>query len=112
MKGERTKLVTIVKGNNVHRVSTKQYENIFKKLGYVIVGQDKQESEDTVEETEVKEEREEIVTEEDADIVPISEMSKAQLMRFAKKHNIDTRGAKNVSEARRMIQKAMAEARV
>ena len=55
---------------------------------------------------------EEIVTEEDADIVPISEMSKAQLMRFAKKHNIDTRGAKNVSEARRMIQKAMAEARV
>lgn len=105
-------MVTIVKGNNVHRVSTKQYENIFKKLGYVIVGQDKQESEDTVKETEVKEEREEIVTEEDADTVPISEMSKAQLMQFAKAHNIDTRGARNVTEARKIIQKAVREAKM
>lgn len=105
-------MVTIVKGNNVHRVSTKQYENIFKKLGYVIVGQDKQESEDTVKETEVKEEREEIVTEEDADTVPISEMNKAQLMQFAKAHNIDTRGARNVTEARKIIQKAVREAKM
>lgn len=112
MKGERTKLVTIIKGNNIHRVSTKQYENIFKKLGYVIVGQDKPEMEDTVEETEAKEEQEEIVTEEDADTVPISEMSKAQLMQFAKAHNIDTRGARNVTEARKIIQKAVREAKM
>lgn len=105
-------MVTIVKGNNVHRVSTKQYENIFKKLGYVIVGQDSPEQKDTVEETEVKEEQEEIVTDEDADIVPISEMSKAQLMQFAKAHNIDTRGARNVTEARKIIQKAVREAKM
>lgn len=112
MKGERTKLVTIIKGNNVHRVSTKQYENIFKKLGYSIVGQEKPETVDKVEETEAKEEQEEIVTEEDADTVPISEMSKAQLMQFAKVHNIDTRGARNVTEARKIIQKAVREAKM
>ena len=105
-------MVTIIKGNNVHRVSTKQYENIFKKLGYAVVGQDSMEQKDTVEETEVKEEQEEIVTEEDADTVPISEMSKAQLMQFARAHNIDTRGARNVTEARKIIQKAVREARL
>lgn len=105
-------MVTIIKGNNVHRVSTKQYENIFKKLGYSIVGQEKPETVDKVEETEAKEEQEEIVTEEDADTVPISEMSKAQLMQFAKVHNIDTRGARNVTEARKIIQKAVREAKM
>ena len=101
-------MVTIVKGNSVHRVSTKQYENIFKKLGYVIVGTDKTEPTEPVENTEIPMQEEK----EDLESIPVNEMSKAQLMRFAKRHNIDTRGAKNVSEARRMIQKAMAEARV
>lgn len=105
-------MVTIVKGNNVHRVSTKQYENIFKKLGYVIVGQDSPEQKDTVEETEAKKEQKEDVAEEDTDAVPISEMSKAQLMQFAKAHNIDTRGARNVTEARKIIQKAVREAKM
>ena len=41
--------------------------------------------------------------------IPISQMNKSQLMKFAKEHNIDTHGARNVAEAREMIQKAMRE---
>ena len=100
--------VTITKGNSVRKVSRNQYEKYYKKHGYVIVGTDKTEPTESVENVEIPIQEEK----EDLESIPVNEMSKAQLMRFAKKHNIDTRGAKNVSEARRMIQKAMAEARV
>ena len=44
--------------------------------------------------------------------IPISEMNKEQLMRFAKVHNINTKSAKNVAEARRIIQRAVKEAKM
>ena len=55
---------------------------------------------DEMEEPEHEEAKEEI---------PISQMNKSQLMKFAKEHNIDTHGARNVAEAREMIQKAIRE---
>ena len=45
-------------------------------------------------------------------IQKISEMNKEQLMRFAKVHNINTKSAKNVAEARRIIQRAVKEAKL
>ena len=41
-----------------------------------------------------------------------SEMSKEQLAEYAKEHNIDTSSARNVREARQIIQKAIREAKM
>ena len=40
---------------------------------------------------------------------PISEMNKEQLMEYAKEHGIDTSKARNVREARQIIQKVIRE---
>nr|DAH60675.1 MAG TPA: HeH/LEM domain [Caudoviricetes sp.] len=97
---------------NMLKVSMKQYENKYKRLGYMIVG-------DSMKTEEVEEPEHEVVEQniieeesEDIDSIPISEMNKEQLMRFAKVHNINTKSAKNVAEARRIIQRAVKEAKM
>lgn len=92
------------KGNRI-KVSRHSYETLFKSKGYVIVGDNKkvEEPKEIVEDfEEVKEE-----TEQEIDTVPISEMNKEQLAEYAKKHGIDTSNARNVREARQIIQKAI-----
>lgn len=97
---------------NMLKVSMKQYENKYKRLGYMIVGGSMKKEEAEEPEQEVVERN--IVEEESEDIdsIPISEMNKEQLMRFAKEHNINTKSAKNVAEARRIIQRAVKEAKM
>lgn len=97
---------------NMLKVSMKQYENKYKRLGYMIVGGSMKTEE--VEEPEQEVVEQNIVEEESEDIesIPISEMNKEQLMRFAKEHNINTKSAKNVAEARRIIQRAVKEAKM
>lgn len=97
---------------NMLKVSMKQYENKYKRLGYMIVGGSMKTEE--VEEPEQEVAEQNIVEEESEDIesIPISEMNKEQLMRFAKEHNINTKSAKNVAEARRIIQRAVKEAKM
>ena len=90
----------------------KQYENKYKRLGYMIVGgsmktEEVEESEQEVVEQNIMEKESD-----DIDSIPISEMNKEQLMRFAKEHNINTKSAKNVAEARRIIQRAVKEAKM
>lgn len=92
------------KGNRI-KVSRHSYEELFKSKGYVIISADKtvEEPKEIVEDfEEVKEE-----TEQEIDTVPISEMNKEQLAEYAKEHGIDTSNARNVREARQIIQKAI-----
>ena len=113
--------VTIRKSTklNMLKVTMKQYENKYKRLGYMIVGGSMKTEEVEEPEKEVVEQEKEVVEQdiieedsEDIESIPISEMNKEQLMRFAKVHNINTKSAKNVAEARRIIQRAVKEAKL
>lgn len=99
-------MIKIRRGNNVVKVSKKEYENKFKKYGYKIVNEGKEATKK--QETERKQ-NENVVEVIDVDTIPIAEMTKEQLKEYAKKHNIDTTGAQNATQARKMIQKAVRE---
>lgn len=99
--------VKIAKGRRVLRVTQQQYEKMYKNLGYQILGEDIQQKEEEQKEIETKES---LTESEDIESIPISEMSKQQLQEYAKKHKIDTRHARNVTEARKIIQRAVREA--
>lgn len=106
--------VTIRKSTkpNMLKVTMKQYENKYKRLGYMIVGGSMKTEEVEEPEQEVVEQNISEEDSEDIESIPISEMNKEQLMRFAKVHNINTKSAKNVAEARRIIQRAVKEAKL
>lgn len=86
------------KGNKTIRVTKAAYNSMFKDKGYIIVGEQRTE-EEHIEEVETSE-------------VPISEMNKEQLAQFAKEHNIDTSRARNVGDARRIVQKFVRDSKV
>lgn len=98
-------MVNIMKGEHTVKVSRQSYETMFKKNGYVIVDENKQNIDDIVEDEQIEED--DLV-----DTTPISEMNKEQLMEYAEKHNIDTSKAKNVREARQIIQKATQQSKM
>lgn len=98
-------MVNIMKGEHTVKVSRQSYETMFKQNGYVIVDETKQNIDDF--ETE-----EETVEDDSVDTIPISEMNKEQLAEYAIKHNIDTSKAKNVREARQIIQKAIQQSKM
>lgn len=98
-------MVNIMKGEHTVKVSRQSYETMFKQNGYVIVDETEQNIDDF--ETE-----EEIVEGDSVDTIPISEMNKEQLAEYATKHNIDTSKAKNVREARQIIQKAIQQSKM
>lgn len=87
------------------KVSRSAFENIFQPMGYVEIGK-KKNTEKVSSDMEFRnqEEPEEQNKEVDLDTIPISDMTKEQLAQYAKNHNIDTSGAKSVSEARKIIQ--------
>lgn len=94
-------MVRAVKGSRVITVSRSSYEKMFKNAGYVLEEKIIKEVMNDFEEQEKQEEQNYEV--------PISEMTKEQLMNFAKEHNIDTSKAGNVREAKKIIQKAIRE---
>lgn len=105
--------VTIRRGKHITKVSKNSYEKLFKDKGYKIVGEHKTNKQDEVimedvpdEEVKEKEQEEEIET------IPVSEMNKEQLIEFAKEHGIDTTSARNVREARTIIQKAIRDSKM
>lgn len=98
-------MVNIMKGEHTVKVSRNSYETMFKQNGYVIVDETEQNIDDF--ETE-----EEIVEDDSVDTIPISEMNKEQLAEYATKHNIDTSKARNVREARQIIQKAIQQSKM
>lgn len=98
-------MVNIMKGEHAVKVSRQSYETMFKKNGYVIVDETEQNIDDIVEDEQIEED-------DSVDTIPISEMNKEQLMEYAEKHNIDTSKAKNVREARQIIQKAIQQSKM
>lgn len=98
-------MVNIMKGEHTVKVSRQSYETMFKKNGYVIVDETEQNIDDIVEDEQIEED-------DSVDTTPISEMNKEQLMEYAEKHNIDTSKAKNVREARQIIQKAIQQSKM
>lgn len=98
-------MVNIVKGEHTVKVSRNSYETMFKKNGYVIVDETEQNIDDIVEDEQIEED-------DSVDTIPISEMNKEQLAEYATKHNIDTSKAKNVREARQIIQKAIQQSKM
>ena len=97
-------MVNIMKGEHTVKVSRQSYETMFKQNGYVIVDEAEQNNDDF--------ETEEVVEDDSVDTIPISEMNKEQLAEYATKHNIDTSKAKNVREARQIIQKAIQQSKM
>lgn len=99
-------MVTARKGDSIIKVSKRSFETMFKDKGYAIVLDEvKEKVENVIEEPIVEEEVVKTETEE----TPISEMNKEQLMEYAKEHGIDTSKARNVREARQIIQKVIRE---
>lgn len=95
-------MVTARRGQHTIKVSKHSYETLFRNKGYRIVEDEKDmDAEQTVDYGEPNEQ--------EVETVPISEMNKEQLAEYAKEHNIDTSGARNVREARQIIQKAIRE---
>lgn len=99
-------MVTARKGDSIIKVSKRSFETMFKDKGYAIVSDEaKEKVENVIQEPIVEEEVVKTETEE----TPISEMNKEQLMEYAKEHGIDTSKARNVREARQIIQKVIRE---
>lgn len=98
-------MVNIMKGEHTVKVSRQSYETMFKQNGYVIVDETEQDIDDIVEDEQIEEDN-------SVDTIPISEMNKEQLAEYATKHNIDTSKAKNVREARQIIQKAIQQSKM
>lgn len=103
-------MVTARRGQHTVRVSKHSYETLFRNKGYKIVGNEKDVVTPDVNEEQVVDYVES--EEQEVETVPISEMNKEQLAEYAKEHGIDTSGARNVREARQIIQKAIREAKM
>lgn len=104
-------MVIIEKRGVRTKVSRQSYERMFKNKGFRIVGEDtvKEKAKEKQPEPEKQETKTEETNETNVDEIPVSEMSKEQLAEFASKHNIDTSSARNVREARQIVQKWMRE---
>ena len=100
-------MVTARQGQHTVKVSKHSYETLFRKRGYKLVNEEV--------ETNIPDmDAEQVVDyegseEQEIETIPISEMNKEQLAEYAKEHNIDTSAARNVREARQIIQKAIRE---
>lgn len=106
-------MVTAKRGQHVVKVSKHSYETLFRNKGYRIVGEEEAKQEtDMIDTGEFEEEEEEEEEVHEVETIPISEMNKEQLAEYAKEHNIDTSGARNVREARQVIQKAIRESKM
>ena len=99
-------MVTITNGRHTTQVTKSVYKNVFKKIGYVIVEEAEKLTDEHVGSVE------EQIDNVEVDKIPVSEMNKEQLVEYARNHNIDTSSAKNVREARQMIQKAIRESKM
>lgn len=99
-------MITARKGDNIIKVSKHSFETMFKDKGYVAVSDEVKEKVETVIAEPIVEEE---VVKTETEETPISEMNKEQLMEYAKEHGIDTSKARNVREARQIIQKVIRE---
>ena len=97
-------------GRTFHKVSEKVFQHSMRKLGYRVVDDNyyKEPVEQKSESVEVSETSEEKQTMEEPEI-PVSDMSKEELMEYAKRNGINTSQATNVRQARAIISAAIAK---
>lgn len=103
-------MVTARRGKHTVKVSKHSYETLFRNKGYRIVEDEKGAVIPDIDAEQIVDYGES--EEQEVETVPISEMNKEQLAEYAKEHNIDTSSARNVREARQIIQKAIREAKM
>lgn len=100
-------MVTAIRNGHKIKVSRSAYETLFKPKGYKEVSRRFETVSEAVDEP--KEVESDVKEEVDINEIPISEMTKTQLMQYAQAHGIDTSGANNVAQARKIIQRHVRE---
>ena len=117
-------MVTIERAGLRTRVSYGAYEKIFKKKGYRVISKDEPKKTNVNETSETDEESTDegtgtgtgtgTETESESDMldietIPISDMTKEQLIEFARKYDISLAGTRNPREAKAVIRKVLQE---
>lgn len=97
-------MVKITNYVNTFEVTQGAYDDIFKKQGFELVEEDKEDKKETVEET--KKTNEEAYVEELME-KPISQWNKEEVKTYASLKNIDISKTKNIGEARNIIKQSI-----
>lgn len=97
-------MVKITNYANTFEVTQGAYDDIFKKQGFELVEEDKEDKKETVEET--KKTNEEAYVEELME-KPISQWNKEEVKTYASLKNIDISKTKNIGEARNIIKQSI-----
>lgn len=97
-------MVKITNYVNTFEVTQGAYDDIFKKQGFELVEEDKEDKKETVEET--KKTKEEAYIEELME-KPISQWNKEEVKTYASLKNIDISNTKNIGEARNIIKQSI-----
>ena len=97
-------MVKITNFVNTFEVTQGAYDDIFKKQGFKLVEEEKEDKKETVEET--KKTKEEAYIEELME-KPISQWNKEEVKTYASLKNIDISNTKNIGEARNIIKQSI-----
>lgn len=97
-------MVKITNFVNTFEVTQGAYDDIFKKQGFELVEEEKEDKKETVEET--KKTNEEAYIEELIE-KPISQWNKEEVKTYASLKNIDISNTKNIGEARNIIKQSI-----
>lgn len=97
-------MVKITNFVNTFEVTQGAYDDIFKKQGFELVKEDKEDKKETVEET--KKTNEEAYIEELME-KPISQWNKEEVKTYASLKNVDISKTKNIGEARNIIKQSI-----
>lgn len=97
-------MVKITNFVNTFEVTKGAYDDIFKKQGFKLVEEEKEDKKETVEET--KKTNEEAYIEELME-KPISQWNKEEVKTYASLKNVDISNTKNIGEARNIIKQSI-----
>lgn len=97
-------MVKITNFVNTFEVTQGAYDDIFKKQGFKLVEEEKEDKKETVEET--KKTNEEAYIEELME-KPISQWNKEEVKTYASLKNVDISNTKNIGEARNIIKQSI-----
>ena len=97
-------MVKITNYVNTFEVTQGAYDDIFKKQGFELVEEDKEDKKEIIEETKKTEEEEYI---EELMEKPISQWNKEEVKKYASLKNIDISNTKNIGEARNIIKQSI-----
>ena len=97
-------MVKITNFVNTFEVTQGAYDDIFKKQGFELVEEEKEDKKETVEETKKTDEEAYI---EELMEKPISQWNKEEVKTYASLKNIDISNTKNIGEARNIIKQSI-----